>query len=641
MFQKSIQAKLSLALSVVILVATVVVSVFIAHRNTVLIEERAAREQRDRVGEVSHLLAVTHSIMSKRVDTAMRYLQESGLRIGAPNLGELVAMNGQRVPDLRLGDVSQVENFALVDDTVRMAGGTATLFVKRGDEFVRVATNVIHDGRRAIGTRLDPEGRVIRSIRNGQAFYGQVDILGNPFLTGYAPITDVRGQTIGIWYIGYEADLQGLEQTIDQKRIMNQGFVALVDDRGRVRMHSNNVAEALVTQMASKDVPGWVVERQPFAEWGYQIITAYPQAEIRQRTMNQLVMIVVGAVLLSVIILLIIHQMLKRLVTRPLEKAVEVAENIVSGRLNNTIAVQSQDETGRLMKALDEMQTALRDFMHEVNQASDQVSEAAVELASVTRETQRGVDDQSGRTLQVATAMNQMSATVSEVASNAVLAAEATQSAEREAGQVRRIVSDTVASIQALAAEVNEAAEVMRSLAEDSDKIGSILDVIRNIADQTNLLALNAAIEAARAGEQGRGFAVVADEVRTLASRTQASTEEIHSMIQRLQNGAQNAVNRVESGHVKARGSVDQVGTMSRSLDAIMDAVARINEMNMQVASAAEEQSAVAEDVNRNIMHITDISESTSENAQRTSAAASQLGGLSEELRQLVRRYRL
>ncbi len=641
MFQKSIQAKLSLALSVVILVATVVVSVFIAHRNTVLIEERAAREQRDGVEEVSRLLAVTHSIMSERVDTAMRYLQESGLRIGAPNLGELVAMNGQRVPDLRLGDVSQVENFALVDDTVRMAGGTATLFVKRGDEFVRVATNVIHDGRRAIGTRLDPEGRVIRSIRNGQAFYGQVDILGHPFLTGYAPITDVRGQTIGIWYIGYEADLQGLEQTIDQKRIMNQGFVALVDDRGRVRMHSNNVAEALVTQMASKDVPGWVVERQPFAEWGYQIITAYPQAEIRQRTMNQFVMIVVGAVLLSVIILLIIHQMLKRLVTRPLEKAVEVAENIVSGRLNNTIAVQSQDETGRLMKALDEMQTALRDFMHEVNQASDQVSEAAVELASVTRETQRGVDDQSGRTLQVATAMNQMSATVSEVASNAVLAAEATQSAEREAGQVRRIVSDTVASIQALAAEVNEAAEVMRSLAEDSDKIGSILDVIRNIADQTNLLALNTAIEAARAGEQGRGFAVVADEVRTLASRTQASTEEIHSMIQRLQNGAQNAVNRVESGHVKARDSVDQVGTMSRSLDAIMDAVARINEMNMQVASAAEEQSAVAEDVNRNIMHITDISESTSENAQRTSAAASQLGGLSEELRQLVRRYRL
>jgi methyl-accepting chemotaxis protein len=241
----------------------------------------------------------------------------------------------------------------------------------------------------------------------------------------------------------------------------------------------------------------------------------------------------------------------------------------------------------------------------------------------------------------VATAMNEMAATAQEVAQNANSAAEAAEGADLEAQKGQQVVTATLREINTLAASVEEAARVIQKLESDSDAIGSVLDVIGNIADQTNLLALNAAIEAARAGEQGRGFAVVADEVRTLASRTQKSTQEIQTMIEQLQSGARNAVAVMAQGTERAKVSVEQATRAGSSLAAITTAVASISDMNMHIARAANQQGEVANEINSNLASITTSVEHTSHSSTQLNSASEELSGLAASLKSLVGHFRI
>ncbi|NHZ69797.1 MAG: methyl-accepting chemotaxis protein, partial [Thermotogales bacterium] len=259
----------------------------------------------------------------------------------------------------------------------------------------------------------------------------------------------------------------------------------------------------------------------------------------------------------------------------------------------------------------------------------------------VTSTTREGVQRQKSEIDQVATAMTEMAATVQEVARNAATAAGAARDANEEAGSGKRVVKETIQAINSLAGEVQSASDVINQLAADSEAIGGVLDVIRGIAEQTNLLALNAAIEAARAGEQGRGFAVVADEVRTLAQRTQTSTQEIQSMIEKVQSGARNAVNVMESGREQAAGSVSKAGEAGTSLETINSAVSAINDMNMQIASAAEEQSAVAEEINRNIVNIGIVADETADGSNKIANANEDLVRLGGQLQSIVSMFKV
>lgn len=313
---------------------------------------------------------------------------------------------------------------------------------------------------------------------------------------------------------------------------------------------------------------------------------------------------------------------------------------MAQGDLTVTADYQSEDELGRVAKAFNQMRERFHSMVQQVSSATVQLAAAAQQTSAVNMQTGAGVRRQQSEVEQVATAMHEMTTTVQEVAHSAAGAALAAQQADQEAADGKRVVSQTGEVIDALASEVEKAAAVIRQLEQDSDKIGSVLEVIRSIAEQTNLLALNAAIEAARAGEQGRGFAVVADEVRTLASRTQQSTTEIQGMIEKLQSGSSSAMKVMEASCSQARKGVEQVAQAGDTLDCITRSVATINDMNAQIASAAEEQSSVAEEINRNIVTVSELAEQTSVGAQQTATTSEELARLAEQLQGMVGQFR-
>ena len=304
--------------------------------------------------------------------------------------------------------------------------------------------------------------------------------------------------------------------------------------------------------------------------------------------------------------------------------------------LTRRIDVDSRDEIGSAATAFNGMMEKLLGSVGSVLVSSETLKNSAAESKQNSDMVSDNVRRQDEETEQVAHAIGEMSLTVQEVARNAAAAAEAAQASDAAAGHGQRVVDSAVNSIGNLAREVETASDVIRKLAEDSENIGSVLDVIRDIAEQTNLLALNAAIEAARAGEQGRGFAVVADEVRTLASRTQSSTAEIQEMIQRLQSGTQNAVEVMEKGRSQAKESVEQAEEAGKSLVEISETVARISEMNQNIAAAAEEQGTVSRELAQSVEQIRDFSHDSAKGAARNAEFSDEVVHLAEEMYQAV-----
>ena len=339
----------------------------------------------------------------------------------------------------------------------------------------------------------------------------------------------------------------------------------------------------------------------------------------------------------------IIAWAIMKVIIAPLQTALEAMADIVGGEgdLTRRLDDSSKDEIGQLAHGFNLFASMVHHIIKEIMGYTEQLIHSADRLAIVTEETSRGADRQQHQTDEVVAAVNELAATGQEVARNTNAAAEAAQNADDAAGQGRIVVGQTIDAIDGLASEVNSASEVIHRLEADSEAIGSVLDVIRGIAEQTNLLALNAAIEAARAGEQGRGFAVVADEVRTLASRTQESTAEIQTMIERLQVGSQEAVRVMDHSKGHANKTVEQAAAAGTALQSISEAVDIINQMNTQIATAAEEQNAVAENINQAVVNISNVTEQTAAGAQQTASASNELNELSEHLSGIIKQFKV
>ena len=330
-----------------------------------------------------------------------------------------------------------------------------------------------------------------------------------------------------------------------------------------------------------------------------------------------------------------------RQIVIPLNQTLAVAERVAAGDLTQNLVSLRRDELGQLQRAMQGMTRGLRELIGGISDGVTQIASAAEELSAVTEQTSAGVNSQRVETDQVATAMNEMAATVQEVARNAEEASEAAVAADQQAREGDKVVGEAIAQIERLAREVGNSTEAMGELKRESDKIGSVLDVIKSVAQQTNLLALNAAIEAARAGEAGRGFAVVADEVRSLAQRTQKSTEEIEELIVGLQNGTQQVATIMDNSRNLTDSSVELTRRAGTSLESITRTVSTIQAMNQQIAAAAEQQSAVAEEINRSVLNVRDVSDQTSAASEETAASSVELARLGTHLQMLVGRFKV
>ncbi|MBF6624285.1 MAG: methyl-accepting chemotaxis protein [Pseudomonas stutzeri] len=332
--------------------------------------------------------------------------------------------------------------------------------------------------------------------------------------------------------------------------------------------------------------------------------------------------------------------LITRMIVVPLRYTVQLAQQVAGGDLTQTQRVTRQDELGQLQQAMSDMTQSLRTLIGRIGGGIGQIATAAEQLSSVTAQTSAGVQNQRLETEQVVTAMHEMSATVQEVAQNAEQASLAAGEADRQARQGDLVVQDAVVQVGNLAVEVEQSTNAIEALHAESGRIGSVLEVIRAVAEQTNLLALNAAIEAARAGEQGRGFAVVADEVRALARRTHDSTEEIEGLIGNLQRVAKQAVEQMQSSRDLTQRTVELAQEAGAALGRITESVSTIEQMNQQIAAAAEEQSAVAENISESVTRVHDIGEQSASASEQTAAASAELARLGVELQGLVRHFR-
>ncbi|GFM81665.1 methyl-accepting chemotaxis protein [Pseudomonas cichorii] len=352
-------------------------------------------------------------------------------------------------------------------------------------------------------------------------------------------------------------------------------------------------------------------------------------------------LLLLAGIAIAFVVAIILGILITRMITGPLAVAVASAQRIAKGDLTLSIASDRGDEAGQLLNALSDMQRGLKHTIQEIASASGQLASAAEELSAVTDESTRGLTRQNDEIQQAATAVNQMTAAVEEVARNAVSTSEASKTATEDAVQGRGQVDQTVKGITTMVSEITQSTEAVAQLAGNVRDISKVLEVIRSIAEQTNLLALNAAIEAARAGEQGRGFAVVADEVRALAHRTQASTVEIEGMIGTVQAGADGAVAAMGKSLSLATNTQELAERAGSALVKITDGVATINERNLVIASASEEQAQVAREVDRNLLNIQDLSTQSAAGANQTSASSQELSRLATSFNVLVAKFQL
>jgi len=363
--------------------------------------------------------------------------------------------------------------------------------------------------------------------------------------------------------------------------------------------------------------------------------------ELELQTKKLILMMLVGA-LVILIIGVGVSVVLGRSITRPLHEVIVRAKEIAAGNLTGgKLKSKGTDEIGDLLAAFNEMSEGLSEVIKKVEESGTELSASATQLTTTAVQVNQSMESQQQETGQVATAMNQMSMTVQDVARNAAEASSSSEEADRASFEGKAAVEDVVNSINSLAMSIDKATIGINKLGEESEGVDDIVAVISGIADQTNLLALNAAIEAARAGEQGRGFAVVADEVRTLAARTQESTEEIRSMLDRLKLGAASAVKMMDEGHVQAQNCVEKAHVAAESLSVITGVVKSINDMSTQIATASEEQSVVTEEINKNIFNINCGVESILENIKESAEAANKNGDLADEMGRMISRFQL
>ncbi|WP_421555897.1 methyl-accepting chemotaxis protein [Pseudomonas kitaguniensis] len=567
-----------------------------------------------------------------------------------------VAVAGTQTPSLFLGSNLLNNDFAEVDEFKETSGGVATVFVRSGEDFIRVSTSLTkQDGSRAIGTVLDHQHPAYQRLLGGQSYVGRAVLFDRSYMTQYTPVRDAAGKVIAVLFVGFDyTNAQNVQfDNLKRFRIGQTGSLALLDEQKRwlvppAGVQALDQAIPLMLDLASKPGEGrfWSDKNEdfysvsvPFEGGPWAVVASMPKSEIREVTWAVGIRLVIGSVL-AMLIAVGAAVWLLRSKLQPLSDLVRQAEALGAGDLSARLNVSSHDEIGQLARSFNQMGEALSTMVSHIRTAAEEVNSRARALSGLSGGAYDGMEQQSGEITSMAGAVEEFSATSLNIADNMGNTERLAQENAQQTRIGRTSMQEASSSLEHIAAALNSTATVINTLGQRSQEIGGIVGVITSIAEQTNLLALNAAIEAARAGEQGRGFAVVADEVRNLASRTRQATDEISVMIQSIQQETGNAISTMEQGKV-----LMQEG-LSRNAD-VASALARIDEQSRSageqfaaITTATQEQSSTANVLSSNLQSIALANSEQREVVSNLAITAKELETLAAGLRQEVDRFR-
>ncbi|PUA44648.1 methyl-accepting chemotaxis protein [Pseudomonas protegens] len=567
-----------------------------------------------------------------------------------------VSVAGVQTPGLHLGDVVLNNNFEEVDEFKQMTAGVATLFVRSGDDFIRVSTSLSkQDGSRAIGTLLDHAHPAYQKLMAGQGYVGRALLFERFYMTQYTPVMDRGGKVIAVLFVGFDyTDAQNAQfDNLKRFRIGQSGSLALLDEQDKWLVPPAGVQgldqAAQVMATAAKE-PGkgrfWSDQGEdfyslavPFAGGPWSVVASMPKAEIRAVTWSVGIRLVIGS-LLAMLLAVGATVWLLRSKLAPLSDLVRQAQALGGGDLSARLNVSSHDEIGQLARSFNQMGEALSTMVEHIRRSAAEVNGRAQALSGLSSGAYEGMEQQSGEITSMAGAVEQFSATSLNIADNMG----STQRLAQENAEQTHIGLESMqqasASLEQIAGALNSTATVINTLGQRSQEIGGIVGVITAIADQTNLLALNAAIEAARAGEQGRGFAVVADEVRNLASRTREATDEISQMINSIQQETGNAIETMEQGNRLMQEGLSRNANVASALALIDEQSRSAGEQFAAITTATQEQSSTATVLSSNLQSIAQANSEQREVVSNLALTARELETLAADLRQEVDRFR-
>ena len=620
-------------------------------------------------------LQANNRMVIDMIDTYNRSLEQTVERLGrvfSANYDQPFTLDANGA--LHHGrEIISLDNAVVPDRFTAQADVSATVLTRKGNDFERTSTSVKDaSGKRASGTTLGPDHPALAHLLKGEAFTGKAKMLGRDFMTRYQPIKDRDNQVIGAFFVGldFSEGLVALKKKIMAMKVGTTGYVYALDlgkDKGLLTIHpalegksllgvKDSRGKEFVTEMMDKKdgvIQYWwknpsdngerekVVAFNQYRDWNWMIASGSYLDEFNSEGKTTGRSLLFLTLLLIPVVVALVWWSARRWVTQPLQAAVKVAERVAEGDFTSRIEIRSKDEIGNLMYAFGEMQMHLANTIRDVRTTVTSVAGDADQLRASAQTVASGSQEQSDAAASMAASVEQMSASIDMISQHA----EDAKTLSRESEQVSRDSSETiqqaVAAMTRISETVKSASSTVATLGREINSVSAIAGVIKDIADQTNLLALNAAIEAARAGEQGRGFAVVADEVRKLAERTTKSTHEISEMIGRIQTGADDAVSNMNRGADEVNGGVELAAMADQAINRIRHGAARVLTAIEGISDAIREQSLASSTVAKGLETIAQMTESNNAEAQNTACASAELQSLARELHGNVARFQV
>ncbi|MDZ3827765.1 MULTISPECIES: methyl-accepting chemotaxis protein [Pseudomonas] len=651
-----IASQLGLALAVILAIVISGSTVFALRSldtaNLATREEHLASEARLLADQLSTFHGTLRE-STQRLSGLFEKRFSSGLSI---HPDEPVTVAGTQTPGLHLGDEVLNNNFKQVDEFKQMTAGVATLFVRSGEDFVRVSTSLTkQDGTRAIGTLLDHAHPAYAKLMAGQGYVGRALLFDRSYMTQYTPVRDGSGKVIAVLFVGFDyTDAQNIQfDNLKRFRIGQSGSLALLDEQNKwlvapAGVQALDQAVPVIKGLAAKPGKGefWSDTSEdfysiavPFDGGPWSVVASMPKAEIRAVTWSVGTQLAIGSLLAMLLAVGSVVWLLRSKLA-PLSDLVRQAEALGAGDLSVRLNVSSNDEIGQLSRAFNQMSQALSTMVEHIRRASEEVNSRAQALSGLSGGAYEGMEQQSGEITSMAGAVEEFSATSLNIADNMGNTQRLAQENAQQTQIGRSSMEEASSSLEQIAGALNTTATVINTLGQRSQEIGGIVSVITSIAEQTNLLALNAAIEAARAGEQGRGFAVVADEVRSLASRTRQATDEISSMIHSIQQETGNAISTMEQGNVLMQEGLSRNANVASALARIDEQSRSAGQQFAAITTATQEQSSTATLLSSNLQSIALANSEQREVVSNLAVTAKELEKLAADLRSEVDRFR-